>query len=301
MTLEMTSAIAVLWEHKQQADVLHLQFSPKRVHTARFEPYPHRTGLIFAHVTIGENEEAPMIRQARTEMKLSFVSEEHLHPRLEPIACRVHEGMATNSDFVLVIELEQREKLNSIQDITLNATYNNTSTLRQLTAIGRAVTWRPNHVMDPISYESENIESPHHGGFDLQQLLLNIPSSKEEDNWTVNMWDFLKARTKRHGLDPIDTFPEKLNRIREDMRYGITLEEAFHKLIEAVHCGISLIHGPPGAGKTQVLQGIMRATASMQFKTIGCAGSNSATDNLLKKNIKTILPGERETLRILHD
>ncbi len=160
------------------------------------------------------------------------------------------------------------------------------------------INWKPDHVRYPSwTHNGEDLFETN-GGFNLQSLLLNVWSGASEENWYLNLWDILAGRIEEQD-ESTEQIQHKVQQIQDQMKYDASQKQAFLTTLEHAHRGLSLIHGPPGAGKTQVLQGIARATAIMGFKTLVCAGSNTAANNMLKKMVDRLLPEERDTIRIV--
>ncbi|KAI8905628.1 IGHMBP2 protein [Gorgonomyces haynaldii] len=108
--------------------------------------------------------------------------------------------------------------------------------------------------------------------FAMQQLHdLEAPSSL--------LQVLLEQQEPTFGQDPIETYfdpdlnePQKL---------------AVQKTLDAHQ--ISLIHGPPGTGKTQVCVEIIRQFVKRKLKVLVCAPSNVAVDNLVERLSKAKL------------
>ncbi len=88
-----------------------------------------------------------------------------------------------------------------------------------------------------------------------------------------------KARPASEKLPDIRYFDPKLNRWqREAVRRALAAKD------------VSLVHGPPGTGKTTVLVEIIRQSAARGERVLATAPSNIAVDNMLEK----LLPRDGE-------
>ncbi|GKZ81434.1 hypothetical protein AnigIFM56816_005954 [Aspergillus niger] len=86
---------------------------------------------------------------------------------------------------------------------------------------------------------------------------------------------------------------ERLEHIWHTFRLDETQRRAFMASVTQIVCGVSLIQGSPGTGKSSTAKAIVCAAAALGCKILLVAGSNKGIDNLAETVIKALRRDER--------
>ncbi|KAJ5784046.1 uncharacterized protein N7518_009723 [Penicillium psychrosexuale] len=123
-----------------------------------------------------------------------------------------------------------------------------------------------------------------HGlGFSLSRTIL---AHGTELNFTSP--DYFILSIEMLSSLPSQIAKERLQYVRNFCHLDPTQEEAFTKSTTAITVGVSLIHGPPGTGKTTTAVAIVLAMMALQIKVLLTSASNKGVDNLTLALIRAL-------------